>query len=136
MLSNRQISFLREISQKGSVPVNDALCTAESYGLDEDDADAMVRESYLELRYDDACNTYLAVTDSGLFEIEEYDRKQREEKRGDDAIDVARESNAISRKANRKSTAAIIVAIIAILAQIASGFRPELLALLQRLSRG
>ncbi len=61
--------------------------------------------------------------------MEEYDRMLRAEK-------LSEEANAISRKANRKSTAAIIVAIIAILAQIASGFRPELLALLQRLSRG
>lgn len=143
MLSNRQISFLREISQKGSVPVNDALCTAESYGLDEDDADAMVRERYLELQYDDACNTYLAVTDSGLFEIEEYDRKQREEKRGDDALNVARkandiacESNDIARKANCKSTVAIVVAVIAIVVQIISDFGPELWALVQRLFQG
>lgn len=69
------------------------------------------------------------VTDAGRAAVEEYDRMLRAEK-------LSEEANAISRKANRKSTAAIIVAIIAILAQIASGFRPKLLALLQRLSRG
>lgn len=129
MLSYRQISFLRYISESGSVPRPEVLAKAETFGLDAIDVDTMESEGYLELRHDDAGKPYLAVADKGLAEIEECDRLLRAEK-------LSEEANAISRKANRKSTAAIIVAVIAILAQIASGFRPELLAFLQRLSRG
>ena len=98
---------------------------------------------YLRVDPDESFERYYHITQKGKTAIEEYERRQREEKRGDDALDVARkandiacEANQISNKANCKSTVAIVVAIIAILAQIASGFRPELLAFLQRLSRG
>lgn len=96
----------------------------------------LLKLGYLRVKYDADRQSYYCLTDPGRAAVEEYERTQREERRGDDAIDIARESNNIARKANRKSTVAIVVAVIAILAQLVSGFRPELLALLQRLSRG
>ena len=96
----------------------------------------LLKLGYLRVKYDADRQSYYCLTDPGRAAVEEYERTQREERRGDDAIDIARDSNNIARKANRKSTVAIVVAVIAILAQLVSGFRPELLALLQRLSRG
>ena len=96
----------------------------------------LLKLGYLRVKYDADRQSYYCLTDPGRAAVEEYERTQREERRGDDAIDIARESNNIARKANRKSIVAIVVAVIAILAQLVSGFRPELLALLQRLSRG
>lgn len=76
---------------------------------------------------------YYHITQKGKTAVEEYERKQREERRGDDANALSREANDIARKANRKSTVAIVVAVIAILAQLISAFHKELWALVQHL---
>lgn len=96
----------------------------------------LLNRGYLTEGWNLSVGSYCRITEIGRAAVEEYERTQREERRGDDAIDIARDSNNIARKANRKSTVAIVVAVIAILAQLVSGFRPGLLALLQRLSRG
>lgn len=110
----------------------------------------LLKAGYLRVNPDESLERYYCITQAGKNAIEEYERKLREEKRGDDALDVARkandiacESNAISRKANQisntancKSTVAIVVAVIAILAQIASAFHEELWGLVQRLFHG
>ena len=91
---------------------------------------------YLHVDPDESFERYYRITQKGKTAIEEYERTQREERRGDDAIDIARESNSIARKANRKSTVAIVVAVIAILAQLVSAFHKELWALVQHLFYG
>lgn len=96
----------------------------------------LLKLGYLRVKYDADRQSYYCLTDPGRAAVEEYERKQREERRGDDAIDIARESNNIARKANRKSTVAIVVAIIAILAQLVSAFHKELWALVQHLFYG
>lgn len=93
----------------------------------------LFKAGYLAVDWDEDHHNYYQISQKGKTAVEEYERTQREEKRGDDALDVARESNAISRKANRKSTVAIVVAVIAILVQVISDFRTELWALVQRL---
>lgn len=90
---------------------------------------------YLDVGWENGQN-YYHITQKGKTAVEEYERTQREERRGDDALDIARESNDIARKANCKSTVAIVVAVIAILAQIASAFHEELWGLVQRLFHG
>lgn len=87
---------------------------------------------YLAVGWENGQN-YYHITQKGKTAVEKYERTQREERRGDDALDIARESNNIARKANRKSTVAIVVAIIAILAQLVSAFHKELWALVQHL---
>lgn len=100
----------------------------------------LLKLGYLRVKYDADRQSYYCLTDPGRAAMEEYERTQREERRGDDAIDIARESNGIAREANRisnkancKSTVAIVVAVIAILAQLISAFHEELWALVQRL---
>ena len=90
---------------------------------------------YLAVGWENGQN-YYHMTQKGKTAVEEYERTQREERRGDDALDIARESNDIARKANCKSTVAIVVAVIAILVQIISDFGPELWGLVQHLFKG
>mgnify|MGYP007038874150 CR=1 FL=1 len=136
MLSKRQISFLRYVSERGSVPRPEVLAKAETFGFDEIDVDTMESAGCLELRHDDAGKPHLAVADKGLAEIEECDRMLRAEKLSEEANAISRKANQISNTANCKSTAAIVVAVIAILVQIISDFGPELWGLVQRLFQG
>lgn len=100
----------------------------------------LLKLGYLRVKYDADRQSYYCLTDPGRAAVEEYERTQREERRGDDALDVARkandiacEANQISNTANCKSTVAIVVAGIAILAQLISAFHKELWALVQHL---
>lgn len=100
----------------------------------------LLDRGYLTEGWNLSVGSYCRITEIGRAAVEEYERTQREERRGDDAIDIARESNNIARKANQisnkancKSTVAIVVAVIAILVQIISDFGPELWGLVQRL---